>query len=392
LAFELVVAVVIRAPVLPVWVTGSDRVDPPLLLFWSRDLLLDGGPIQGVVGSSSLLAMTALCALIVFSIQLATGSVRRLPGAVWVVIAIGMIALTRSATIILGLAAVIVALGVILLLRRARTPLARRATWLGIVLGAAVIAVVGVLARGTILASLGKSEDLTGRLDIWARVIDLAVQRPVFGWGWISFWAPWVEPFRGYIERRGVVQLHAHDAWLDVWLQLGIVGLIVFAALVASTLVRSFSLAVDPEIAPGGAARPFSALTLLAPLLMTALLVQSVAESRILVEGGWMLLTLLTTTTKLGVLGRSPIVSAPAAPTAPGRTRGAPGERDAARSPGAARAAGAARTRGAPSTSRTPDSPQAPRDPGNPRSPRTPRTPSPGAAPRTPPAPRTATP
>lgn len=306
LLFELVVSLLVRAPVLPVWVTGADRVDPPLLLYWSRNLLFEGDRIQGIVGSSSLLAMAALLGLVVFSVQLAGGSVRRASGVFWIVVALGVIALTRSATIILGLVAVIIVLGMILLMRRATTPRARLLTSVGVGVTAVVVAVAGLLARGPILAALGKSEDLTGRLDIWAAVIELAQQRPVFGWGWISFWAPWVEPFKGYILRNGVVQLHAHDAWLDVWLQLGFVGLAVFGVLVASTAIRSFSLATDRSIAPGGVVRPFDALSVLAPLLMTALIVQSVAESRILVEGGWMLLTLLATTTKLGVLGRSP--------------------------------------------------------------------------------------
>ena len=68
----------------------------------------------------------------------------------------------------------------------------------------------------------------------------------MFGWGWVSFWPPWVEPFSDLIERGGIIQLHAHEAWLDVWLQLGIVGLVVFGFLVLTTAVRAWLLAIDP--------------------------------------------------------------------------------------------------------------------------------------------------
>lgn len=304
LAFELVVALVVRAPVLPVWVNAADRVDPPLMLYWSRNLLLEGGLIQGIVGNSGLLAMIALLSLIVFGVQLAAGTVRRAAGIFWLVIAAATIALTRSATISLALVAVVVMLAMILVVRRAATGPAR-----GLAYGALAVALVALAGaafalRDAFLDLAGKSADLTGRLDIWAAVIGLAEQRPVFGWGWISFWAPWVEPFDDLVTRNGVIQLHAHNAWLDVWLQLGIVGLVVFGLLVVTTALRSWLLATDRVISAPGVRGTYSTLSLLAPLLLTALLVQSFAESRLLVEGGWMLLVIVAVTTKTAMLGR----------------------------------------------------------------------------------------
>src|SRR5690606_169438 len=57
--FELVVSVFVRQPVFPLWVEYPDG-KLPLMLMWSRNWLFDGGPIQGVVGNSSLLAFSAL--------------------------------------------------------------------------------------------------------------------------------------------------------------------------------------------------------------------------------------------------------------------------------------------------------------------------------------------
>lgn len=304
LVFELAVSLLVRAPVLPVWVTAADRVDPPLMLYWSRNLLLEGDRIQGIVGNSGLLGMIALIALIVFGVQLAAGTVRRGPGLLWLALAAAVLVLTRSATITVALIAVLLVLGMILALRRAATPRARLAVYGGIVVVLAGVAGSVVAFRSALLDLLGKSEDLTGRLDIWDAVIGLASQRPVFGWGWVSFWAPWVEPFDDLVTRNGVIQLHAHNAWLDVWLQLGVVGLLVFGALVVTTAIRSWLLATDRVVTRQGDRGSFSSLSLLPPLLLTALLVQSLAESRILVEGGWVLLVILAITTKLGVLGR----------------------------------------------------------------------------------------
>jgi exopolysaccharide production protein ExoQ len=148
-------------------------------------------------------------------------------------------------------------------------------------------AVLTYLLRDTVLGLLGRSSDLSNRVDIWAAVIDLAQERPWFGWGWVSYWAPWVEPFSGLAVIRGVEYLQAHNAWLDVWLQLGVIGVLVFAVLVVTTAVRTVTWATD---APLGDVAHSPALRLLPALIMTVLLVQSLAESRLLIEGGLLLL------------------------------------------------------------------------------------------------------
>lgn len=286
LVFELFVSVVVRQPILPFWVNYPEG-KLPLMLLWSRNWLFDGGPIQGIVGNSSLLAFAALLAVVVFGVQLAKRSISRVGGWAWMLVAVAIIALTRSATIYAALVALGFVLVAVWLVRRARRPVV---VYSGI--AAVVVAgVAGVLVFGQqLLPLVGKSEDLTGRTEIWAKVIDLAVQRPFAGWGWVSYWTPWAEPFQGYIVRNGVVQLHAHNAWLDVWLQLGILGVIVFGALVLVALVRAWMREVTLD--------QRNVTRLLPLLLLVALLVQSLAESRILVEYGLFLLVVVAVKTK----------------------------------------------------------------------------------------------
>lgn len=319
LVFELVVSLVIGHAVLPFWVDyGTTSV--PKLLYWSRDVLFVDGKIQGIVGNSSLLAMIALLGLIVFGVQLAARSVSRLSGTLWMLLAALIAALTRSATIFVGIAVCAAVLGAVLAVRHARTRRTRIVTyWTLAALVLAAAALVSLFSR-QLLALLGKSDTLTGRLGIWDAVIGLAQQRPVVGWGWISYWAPWVAPFKNLVKRAGVQQLHAHNAWLDVWLQLGILGVVVFAALVLLTGYRAWRMATGTLAmatqAPANLANPAtpttltdapgqpqpspaaaSALALLPILLLTALIVQSLAESRLLVEYGWLLLALLAVKT-----------------------------------------------------------------------------------------------
>ncbi len=295
--FEFIVSAFIRHPIFPVWVVPDDPANPPKLLYWSRDLLFHGDKIQGIVGNSSLLAMAALLGLIVFVAQLLNRSVGR-AGWFWVVVAVAAIALTRSATIFLAIAVVVVVGAAVLLIRNARTARARARRYGIIAIVVAVGAVLGILLRTQILHLLGKSSDFTGRSDIWNAVIHLAQERPGVGWGWISYWAPFVPPFNHLIVKGGVQVLHAHNAWLDVFLQLGIVGLVVFGAFVLSTLWRTWLFAIDRTITAPHTVGTYSWIAVVPLLMFVAQLVQSLAESRLLVEGGWMLLVLWAVKTK----------------------------------------------------------------------------------------------
>lgn len=300
--FEFIVSAFIRRPILPLVPSPGVDYDSletiPKLLYWSRDLFFEGGKIQGIVGNSSLLGFIALVSLIVFAIQLAAKSVNRFWGSFWFLVAIAAVACTRSATIYIAIVVILAVVAMVLLLRRTRGA-AHGAVYLvaaGLVAGAAVV--VSTMST-QLLALLGKSSDLTGRLDIWQTVADLASERAVAGWGWISFWIPWVPPFDDLVFASGVRQLHAHNAWLDVWLQLGTIGVVVFAALVLSTLVRSWQFAVDrPNVDPIAEAR-HTVVSLLPLLLLVALLVQSVAESRLLIEYGLALLAIIAIKSKV---------------------------------------------------------------------------------------------
>ena len=298
LLFELWVAIVVREPLLPNFPDFDPQAgDVPMAFYWSRALLFEGGPIEGIVANRNLLAMAALIAAIVFGALLASGGMRRIQGIGWLVVTGLVLVLTRSATVMLVGLAVLAALGFATWARRVG-PERRRIVY---VAAAGVLAAsVAVLAVSwnALLAMLGKSEDLTGRLDIWEAVAGLAAQRPWFGWGWVGYWVPWVEPYDGLAVRNGVEYLQAHNAWLDVWLQLGIVGLVAFASIVIGALWRSWFLAVDPPMDERGRRVGYSAASLIPLLVLVALLTQSLAESRILVESGWILLMAIAWGTK----------------------------------------------------------------------------------------------
>ncbi|WP_440312481.1 O-antigen ligase family protein [Leucobacter chromiireducens] len=291
--FELWVSIFVREPVFQNFIerpAEGEKISK--LLYWSRDLLFAGGPIQGIVASSVLFGFIGLLGLIVFGIQLRAGLVGRFTGWFWVFLATATILLTRGATVWVALAAVLVALALALWARRLgperRVPLYA----VGVTLLAAAIGLV-LFARDFVFGLLGKSGDMTGRLETWHKVIELAEQRPWFGWGWVSYWAPWAEPFASLDTKAGIPVMSAHNAWLDVWFQLGIVGVLAFAPLVLLTTWRVWFRAVDPPRRGFGPALPYATSALWPLLVVVALVIQSLTESRLLIEGNWILLVLI---------------------------------------------------------------------------------------------------
>ncbi|MEA9984408.1 O-antigen ligase family protein [Subtercola sp. RTI3] len=304
LLFELAVAVWVRQPLPALWLLAPGQT-PPADYQWSTASLLNGGPIQGIVGNRNLLAFLVLLALIVFAIEWVEKTRSTFSSIAWLAVAVLEHALTRSATVLMATVAVAFVLAIALAIRRVAVN--RRL----VIYPFGIAGLVGLAfaiphLSDRLFPLLGRSNDLTGRFDIWNTVLSLAWQHPVLGWGWVSYWAPWVAPFKGLIVIDGTEYLQAHNAWVDIFLQLGFVGLFVFGCLIAATGVRSWWMAVDPPGPLVGVPTPYQAIALLPLLLLAALVIQSLTESRLLLEGNFLLLVLLATKVKLDPLPLGP--------------------------------------------------------------------------------------
>lgn len=80
-----------------------------------------------------------------------------------------------------------------------------------------------------VLSSMGKDITLTGRTDIWAAVIEKIRERPLLGYGYSGFWlgenSESVDVLQN-IEWEGAP--NAHNGLLDLWIDLGFLGVSVF--------------------------------------------------------------------------------------------------------------------------------------------------------------------
>lgn len=80
---------------------------------------------------------------------------------------------------------------------------------------------------GDITSSFGRDETMTGRSAIWASLIPAAMQQPILGSGFGSFWTPTAGLLYNILE--------AHSGYLDIQLHLGLVGLLLFSIFLLSS-------------------------------------------------------------------------------------------------------------------------------------------------------------
>src|SRR3546814_17358381 len=88
--------------------------------------------------------------------------------------------------------------------------------------------------------------------------------------------------------------MQARSMWLDAYLQLGIIGVVLLAGAYLAFIWRAWFFAIDRPRFDLRADRPYSPLTLLPTLFATLLLVQGISESGPLLVWGWMLFILFS--------------------------------------------------------------------------------------------------
>ena len=102
-----------------------------------------------------------------------------------------------------------------------------------------------------IINSLGRDMTLTGRLPLWNAIFSLPEQHLWFGYGYAGFWQPWwasdsamgklnmSSPAYPVQKIVGIWAVHAHNGFLDIYLSLGLIGLILFLLSFSNNLARA---------------------------------------------------------------------------------------------------------------------------------------------------------
>lgn len=298
LAIEVLAAVI--GPIEPFFPNYQGDEPPHASYLWVQGNLLQFERIQGVMGNANLLAFTAVLGMLLFLIELiVTDRSKWLPGAsLGLAVLMAYLAQSAGMTVAMGLIAFA---AVVAIFAEGRPKPVRHRIYRVAIAVLSVVIVLGILLREVVFDLLDRSPDATGRFSIWEKVWGLITEKPLEGWGWIGYWIPGVEPFEGLVEINGVPMYQAHNAYLDIWMQLGILGLVLLVWLMIAVFTRLWAVAV----------RHTNPLYLYPLFVFLVIASQSLSESRLLIEAGWVLLVLLATKSRepfaeLEPLGRTP--------------------------------------------------------------------------------------
>ncbi|MCB9947182.1 MAG: O-antigen ligase family protein [Rhodospirillaceae bacterium] len=195
------------------------------------------GEWRGILSHKNTFGTTMGLAALVFAVQRRTGLLYR-------VFYLGMTAValfcvfksgSRSAWL-MTMGVFVVGMPFLAALQSARLSVPTRVVLLAVFgVGGVGLAIGSFLQVG--LAAIGRDITLTDRTIIWDLVVDLGLQRPLLGYGFGSFWQGSAgEAMADLFASLG----HSHNGYIDLWLQLGFVGVGVFVPSLVAMVRRLF--------------------------------------------------------------------------------------------------------------------------------------------------------
>jgi exopolysaccharide production protein ExoQ len=237
---------------------------------------------QGVFVEKNFMGGYAVSGVLTCGYALAIGATNRLFAGAVCLGQMLLVVMARSATSELAL---MVALGLVVLVMAVSVherPFVRLCSLAVLVVGA-VTGLALFVSYDSISELMGRSSSMTGRVPIWHLVLKTIAQRPWLGFGY-GFWDVLSTEKLNIWNTLNWTAPHAHEEFLDVTLQTGIVGLSIEVFCLGLALLRAarFSLVLG------------DGKGLYCGLLVVVLCVRGFAET-ILTDpatGGWMWLTI----------------------------------------------------------------------------------------------------
>lgn len=269
-------------------------IDLPITFLGIQGNIAQGGPIQGIFGTRNQLSIVALIAFVTFLVELRTRSVR--PALAGFSITLATVSILFAHSPVIAAVSVFVGLATLALyaLRQLR-PEPRRFAQAGLAVLVLAGIVLAYVYRTRVIDLLNARADFQVRYRLWIQIWELIPVNALQGWGWVGAWPVDIYPFSTINFYSGTAHANGLNAYLDVYLQVGIIGLIIFVVLLALAFGRSWILGSNKR----------SVVYAWAPLVLVALIATSVFESSILVEGGWLLLVVCSVKASQGLSWRN---------------------------------------------------------------------------------------
>jgi hypothetical protein len=276
-------------------------IDMPIRFLGIAGNLSHGGPISGLFGSRNQLGLVALIAIVTFVIEWRTKSVMLGIAIFSVVIAALCLAFSSSPVIAIMIVIILIAAAALFGVRHIRSERWKFAVQVASGTVTTAIAVLAFIFRAPIIELLHGQSVITVRYEVWLQIWHLIPINPLLGWGWIGFWRGSLPPYSLINAMTGAPHANGLNAFLDVWLQVGLVGFLLFLLLLGLAMGRSWLLGSNKR----------SVIYAWPPLILIALIGTAMAESTALYESGWMLLVICTVKASQGMSWRQALPVAP---------------------------------------------------------------------------------
>lgn len=278
-------------------------IDTPIDFLSIEGNLAQGGPIQGIFVTRNMLGLVALLALITFFVEWRTHSVDR--HVAWFSLTLSGLCLLFSQSPVNLLLVLVVGVAALALTWLRRSPAERRSGIQAFLLTVSLLGVIVVyLLRYRIVGWLNAESEFGVRYHLWEAVWRLVKSNFIEGWGWTGAWQGDLLPYLGINLTVGRDHSSALNAYLDVYLQVGLVGIFLFLMLCIFAFLRSWMLASNRR----------SLIYTWPALVLVALLAVSAAESTILAGPGWLLLVICAARASQSMSWRDRITARPAGP------------------------------------------------------------------------------
>lgn len=181
--------------------------------------------------------------------------------------------------------------------------------WRRTLRGAALIAMLAISAVTVAVATaniealadwLDKDVTLTGRIPLWQELIPIALENPILGHGFKATFGGYFSPVHEIWVSQGWEPTHAHNAVLQAWLDLGVVGVALMLFGILRAMIRALTMIAITE----------KATTLWPLVYISSTISISITESGIVnSQNGWLLYVVAALTIGLYVKAKGPITA-----------------------------------------------------------------------------------
>jgi len=201
------------------------------------------GSWQGVFNQKNSLGkmMVFSTLILIFYTFSSKNYLKKSLGIILILFSIGLIILSQSKTAIIALIFITLILIFAKLIQKIKKKTILPLTSLILVLGI-ITGIIFIVYTNETFNALNKDSTLTGRTNLWQLSFEKIKEKPLLGYGYSSFWLGYAGPSKDIWFMLDWEPPHAHNGFIDMILELGIIGFLIFIILFISSTVKAVYL------------------------------------------------------------------------------------------------------------------------------------------------------